>query len=53
MSFFFLLGPAELQFTAETVYKKNIPDEQFERRHKFIRVSRQEIDNFINKMISL
>jgi hypothetical protein len=53
MSFFFLLGPAELHFTAETVYKKNIPDEQFERRQKFTRVSRQEIDNFINKMISL
>jgi hypothetical protein len=53
MSFFFFLGPAELHFDAETVYKKEIPDEVFERREKFIRVSRQEIDKFINKMISL
>jgi len=53
MSFFFLLGPAELQFTAENVYKKDIPNATFERRQKFTRVSRQEIDRFINKMISL
>ena len=53
MSFFFLLGPAELHFDAETVYKKEIPDEAFERREKFVRVSREEIDKFINKMISL
>jgi hypothetical protein len=53
MRFFFFLGPAELHFEAETVYKKDIPDETFERRDKFMRVSREEIDSFINKMISL
>jgi hypothetical protein len=53
MSFFFFLGPAELHFDAETVYKKEILDESFERREKFIQVSREEIDNFINRMISL
>ncbi len=53
MNFFFFLGPAELHFDAETVYKKEIPDELFERRDKFLRVSREEIDKFINKMISL
>jgi hypothetical protein len=53
MSFFFILGPAELHFDAETVYKKQIPDEEFERRDKFVKVSRAEIDSFINKMITL
>jgi hypothetical protein len=53
MSFFFLLGPSELHFNAETVYKKVIPDEIFERREKFTRVSRNDINKFINKMISL
>jgi len=53
MSFFFFLGPAELHFDAETVYKKDIPDEVFERRDQFMRVSRAEIEKFINKMISL
>jgi hypothetical protein len=53
MKFFFFLGPAELHFDAETVYKKEIPDGAFERRQKFMRVSREEIDKFITKMISL
>jgi hypothetical protein len=53
MSFFFFLGPSELHFDAETVYKKEIPDETFERRDKFKRVSREDINKFINKMISL
>ena len=53
MNFFFFMGPAELHFDAETVYKKEIPDEVFERREQFMRVSRAEIDKFINKLISL
>jgi GLPGLI family protein len=53
MSFLFFLGPAELRFDAETVYKKEIPDETFERRKKYTRISRHEIDMFISKMISL
>lgn len=53
MNFFFFLGPAELHFDAETVYKKEISDDVFERRDNFLRVSRTEIDKFINKMISL
>jgi hypothetical protein len=53
MSFFFFLGTAELHFDAETVYKKEIPDETFERRERYMRVSRGEINKFINKMISL
>jgi hypothetical protein len=53
MSFFFILGPSELHFDAETVFKKDIPDETFERKDKFLRVSREEIDKFINMMLSL
>ena len=53
MSFFFLMGPSEMHFLAETVYKKDIPDKTFERREKYLRVSRQEIDNFISKKISM
>jgi hypothetical protein len=53
MKFFFRLGTAELHFNAETVYEKDIPDVTFERRQKFVRVSREQIDKFINKMISL
>jgi hypothetical protein len=53
MSFVFLMGPSELHFTAETVYRKEIPDSQFERREKFTRVSREDINKFINRMIKL
>jgi GLPGLI family protein len=53
MSFFFFLGPTELHFEAETVYNKEITDETFERRDKFTRVSRDDINRFINKMISM
>lgn len=53
MSFFFILGPSELHFEAETVYKKDIPDETFERKDKFKRVSREQINKFISKMISM
>jgi hypothetical protein len=52
MSFFFFLGPAELHFEAETVYKKEISDETFERRENYIRISREDINKFINQMIS-
>ena len=53
MSFFFYIGHSELRFNAETVYKKDIPDETFERRDQFVRVSREDIIKFINKMIGL
>lgn len=53
MSFFFFMGASEMQFTAETVYKKEIPDKTFERRPKYLQVSREDINSFINKMGSL
>lgn len=53
MSFVFVMGTAEMHFSAESVYKKELPDKLFERREKFMRVSRDDIDKFMNKMISL
>lgn len=53
MSFYFFLGPAELHFTAESVYKKEISDKVFERRDNYVHVSKDEINKFINKMLSL
>ncbi len=53
MSFFFILGSSEMHFTAETVYKKDIPDKTFERRNKYVRISREDIDTFINKFVNL
>lgn len=53
MSFFFIFGPVEMHFTAETVYKKEIPDETFQRRSKYQRISREDINKIIGKMINL
>jgi hypothetical protein len=53
MSFFFFIGSTEMHFDAETVYKRDIPDRAFERRDRYIRVSREDITRFMNKMISL
>lgn len=53
MGFFFLMGPSELHFEAETVYKKDISDETFQRRDKYIRVTKENINKFINQMLSI
>ncbi len=53
LSFFFFMGHSELQFQAENVYRKDIPDYVFERKQKFVKVSREDINKFINKMINL
>jgi len=53
MGFFFLMGPAELHFEAENVYPIDVPDETFERREKYDRVTRENINKFINQMLSI
>lgn len=53
MKFFFKMGSVEMHFEAETVYEKDISDKIFERREKYLRVSREEIDKFITRMISM
>jgi hypothetical protein len=53
LGFFFLMGPTELHFEAETVYKKDIPDETFERRDDYIRVTKENINKVINQMLSI
>ncbi len=53
MNFFFFIGSSEFHFEAQNVYKKEIPDKTFERREKFKRVSKKDINKFIDKMVSL
>ena len=52
MSFFFLIGSSELHFMAENVYEKEIPDEVFDRRDKYIRVSKENIREVMNKLMN-
>jgi hypothetical protein len=53
MSFFFFIGKTEMHFEAETVYKKDIPDATFDRREKYKKVTREQINKIMSKMISI
>lgn len=53
LSFFFFIGRSEFHFEAQNVYKKDIPDETFDRRAKYLKVSREYIEKFIDKMTSI
>jgi hypothetical protein len=53
MSFFFFIGHSEFHFEAQNIYKKEIPDKTFDRKEKFKKVSKSDINRFINKMVSL
>lgn len=53
MKFFFIINQKEMHFDAETVYKKDIPDKLFERKEKYVRISRKDIDEIIGKFVSM
>ena len=53
MSFFFVIGQSEFHFEAENVYKKEISDQTFERKDRFRKVSRAQINSFIGRMVKL
>ena len=53
LSFFFFIGHSEFHFEAQNIYRKEIPDKTFERKEKFKMVSKNDINKFINKMVSL
>jgi hypothetical protein len=52
MDFFYIIGDAELQFTADEVLMKKIPDKEFEKRMNYRKVSAKYLDTLILKMIS-
>jgi hypothetical protein len=45
MDFFFIMGSSELRFVAESVYSNEIPDEVFNRKEKYTRISKENIEN--------
>jgi hypothetical protein len=53
MKFFFVINQREMHFEAETVYRKDIPDKIFERKEKYVRISKKDIDEIIDKFVSM
>lgn len=52
MDFFYIIGDAELQFTADEVLIKQISDKEFEKKKNYRKVSSKYLDTLIMKMIS-
>ncbi len=52
MEFFYIIGGAEMQFTADEVLAKKIPDKEFEKKKNYRKVSSRYLDTLISKMIS-
>jgi hypothetical protein len=53
MNFFFFIGTSEMHFTAESVYDKRISEETFDRKSKFVRISKEDITKLINRLGNL
>jgi len=53
LSFFFFIGNSEMHFNAEVVYQKEIPDETFDRKLNFKRISKEDITSLINRLGNL
>lgn len=52
MDFFYIIGEAELEFKADEVFVKDIPDKDFEKRTNYKKVTRDYLDAMIRKMIA-
>ena len=52
MDFFYIIGKAEMQFTADEVLVKQIPDKEFEKKKNYKKVTAKYLDSLILKMIS-
>ena len=53
MNFFYKMGDMIIRFEATGTYERPVPDKDFEQSDKFLRISRDDMDNFITKMMVL
>ncbi|MDR2887612.1 MAG: hypothetical protein LBV26_06400 [Bacteroidales bacterium] len=52
LDFFFRIGEAEIHFSAENIYSKEINDNIFERRTDYTKATQEDINGFISKMVN-
>ncbi len=52
MDFFYIMGKAEMQFTADEVFAREIPDKVFEQKQNYKKVTRSFLDSIIQKMMT-
>jgi hypothetical protein len=52
MDFFYIMGKAEMQFTADEVFTRQISDKVFEQKKNYKKVTRSFLDSLIQKMMA-
>lgn len=53
MNFFFYMGDIIIEFDAEAIYLKDIPDKSFETKENYRRIDRKSMDDLIISMMNL
>ncbi len=53
INFFFLMGDAIIEFEAEGLYQRPVPDKVFEKNGDFRRIDRKSMDDLITSIMSL
>jgi hypothetical protein len=53
LKFFYKMGDMIIEFEATNVYEREVPDKEFHQSDKFLRISREDMDRFISKMMAL
>lgn len=53
VNFFYKMGDMIVEFEATAAYEREVQDKDFEKSDKYLRISRDDMDNIISKMMSL
>ncbi|MBE0675429.1 MAG: hypothetical protein IH591_12280 [Bacteroidales bacterium] len=53
LKFFFFMGEREFVFEAEGIYRKEIPEKVFQRREKYRRIPKENMDEYIIRLVNL
>ncbi|MFP4488650.1 MAG: hypothetical protein ACLFN1_05040 [Bacteroidales bacterium] len=53
MNFFFLMGDIIVEFDAEAIYHRDVPDKDFEKKENYRRIDRKSMDDLITSMMNL
>lgn len=53
LKFFYKMGDMIIEFEATNVYERSIPEKDFNQTDKFLRISREDMDIIISKLMAL
>jgi hypothetical protein len=53
LKFFYFMGERQFVFEAESIYRKEIPDKVFQRREKYRKISKENMAEYIIRLVNL